>query len=479
MSSATHVSETASWLEEATSDAIGVRFAGLVHSNEIARRCATSIGQSPYHELCGSLAHARVPDVYSGAAGGRPVVKVAACATDALRHAISIAGRGGRVLWALGSYVGGDVDFSELSTASRFDNSDALKDEEALPLPYVVGEAARAKLSAGDACTLVGAAALRELERKCLTHLLVRVLAGRLAANPVTAIVLELVLSNNGLQLSAPFLQRLGRLCAALGVAIVLDETMTFARCHGRVILDENNKSLLAIDAMGIAGILQPRCIVAGKVAGMGIVWGVRGESSRLEPGRGTSTSIGLLRLRYAQEVLEALLSEDLDVEGIRSCLLAQLEAGTTQGKRVIAWGCGLLFFASTRFELMPSDRNVVGRMLPTRALARMDIPATPPSACANGLSIERLERAFLKRVALCCADPPPANELRHTALLALSHDGQTGSRPDLKRVLGGGRPAELWITAHGKRNCASNSRVYCIHVGSDVRAAHNLIDSE
>jgi hypothetical protein len=386
------------WLTEVVGDPVGVRFIGVSTSNELARQCAKEAAENDdsWSQLCGSLREVVPPRAFFHAAAGRSVLKITACATDALRYATGVAGEGGKVLWALGSYVGGDVDMAAASTAMRVDNADATPDAEALPLPYC----------ASADSTSEGAV---RLEEECLRHFIMRVLDGRLRNRPVRVLVLELVLSNNGLELRTEFLELLGAICATLDVAVVLDETMTLGRAYGCVTLQGApsgcNKSLLAVDAMGLTQALNPRCVVGGKVAGVGIVWGTRREASSLEPGRGTSTSMGFTRLKFADKVLSKLLEDCVDVGSARARLTEQLTAqySSRNNSQVSMWGRGLILFSSVRFELASTDRNTVGRMLPTSALATLEAPATLPAMCASGVSLDRTERTFTARVARGC----------------------------------------------------------------------------
>ena len=458
---------TEAWLTELLGDPVGVQFLGVSRCNELASELMSEAADhaDSWSQLCGSLREVVPPKAFARAAAGRSVLKITACATDALRYATGVASAGGKVLWALGSYVGGDVDMAAASTAMRVDNADTKQDAEALPLPYCTP----AEATSSDAL---------ELERACLHHFIIRVLDGRLRDRPVRVLVLELVLSNNGLELRKEFLEVLGTICATLDVAVVVDETMTLGRAYGCVALQGApsgcDTSLLAVDAMGLNQALNPRCVVGGKVAGVGIVWGTRQETPSLEPGRGTSTSTGFLRLKFADAVLRKLLEERVDVDSLRAQLTAELTAQLSRNSSHAAtwWGRGLILFSNARFERASTDRNTAGRMLPTSALATLAVPVTLPAMCASGVCLDRTERGFKARVASGCQASESDDAIRKLAWNAIKLDKQTGSKMDLKRHLGG----EMGLITVCKRSLSSESRSYMIDVGDVIRQALTIV---
>ena len=463
------------WLHEVISDPVGVQFLGVSRCEALAQKCASEAAEhgDSWAQLCGSLREVVTPKAFARAAAGRSVLKITACATDALRHAVAVAGGGGKVLWALGSYVGGDTDMAAVSTALRLDNADTTQDLEALPLPY------------GAQCESAPSQETLEMEASCLRHLILRVLDGRLRSKPIRVLVLELVLSNNGLELRKAFLEVLGAVCATLNVAVVLDETMTLARAYGFVTLqgtnDMSRTSLLAVDAMGLSVALNPRCIVGGKVAGIGIVWGTCREASTLEPGRGTSTSIGFMRLKFANQVLCKLMHsrERVDVGSIRAQVTAKLTL--PNNSPVATWGRGLILFSNVRFEMAHTDRNIAGRMLPTSALAAIAVPASSSATCTSGTSLDRTVRAFSARIMSACRPLDSDDSFRKLARIAIESDGCIGSKVELNNrllsVSGGGRGAMEQLITVCKRRKDSDSRSYMIDVGGEVRKALGMAD--
>jgi hypothetical protein len=461
------------WLDEVISDPVGVQFLGVSRCEALARECASEAAEhhESWAQLCGSLTTVVTPKAFARAAAGRSVLKITACATDALRHAVAVAGGGGKVLWALGSYVGGDTDMAAVSTALRLDNADTTQDLEALPLPY------------GAQCESAPSQETLEMEGSCLRHLILRVLDGRLRSKPIRVLVLELVLSNNGLELRKAFLEVLGAVCATLNVAVVLDETMTLARAYGFVTLQGTDgmsrTSLLAVDAMGLSVALNPRCIVGGKVAGIGIVWGTCREVSTLEPGRGTSTSIGFMRLKFADRVLCKLITERVDVGSIRAQVTAKLTL--PNNSPVVTWGRGLILFSNVRFEMASTDSNTAGRMLPTSALAAMAVPASSSATCTSGISLGRTVRALSARITSACCPLDSDDSFRKLARIAIESDGCTGSKVELNNrllsVSGGDRGAMEQLITVCKRRKDSDSRSYMIDVGGEVRKAFGMAD--
>ena len=136
--------------------------------------------------------------------------------------------------------------------------------------------------------------------------------------------------------------------------------------------------------------------------------------------------------------------------------------------------GPWLILFSSVRFELASTDRNTVGRMLPTSALATLEAPATLPAMCASGVSLDRTERTFTARVARGCRAAESDDSFRKLARDAIELDGQTGSKVKLKQRLGGATE----LTTVCKRKAKSESRSYVINVGDDIRQALNTLRS-
>ena len=457
-------------------DTVGVKLLGVSECDSLARSAmewaATPDSGRAADLLVGSLQHVTVPPSLKRVAAGRPVLKVAACASDAIRFARDNSGHGvGDFLTAIGSYIGGDSDLAASSTAQRDDNGAAVGDGSALPLPYMIDDG-----RSPAACDST-------LDSECLRHLVGRVLAGRLRLRPVRALMLELVLGNNGLVMEGGFALRLGRLCKLLGVNIVLDETLTFARTHGRTVVSNGVQSLLAVDAMSLQSELSPQFIVSGKVGGIGVVWGRIGESDSLEVGRGTSTSVGQVRLRYANLVMEKLLSLEADAQvTARNRYLSVLGVGAMG--QFDHWGSGALVFSSCVPAQARVDRNTPGRMLPTLAIARCEETVPAMSTNPSGVTGSRTARAFAVRVK-AALKATPVDAYAILASNALRAIGQKGGKVELRRVLTAGiddagryeAVARSLLTV-SKRHSGDDSRMYTVTIPCDILAALRLCES-
>ena len=474
------------WVDEVCGDVFGTRFVGMVATNTMAQAAmqAGSDSGDAHAQLCGTLHGQAVPAAFTEVGGGRPVVKVTACATDAVRYATASAAGDGRVLYAQGCYVGGDVDMASSSSASRWDNTQD-GDIDAQPLPYV----------ATDTPLVSPAVALREA--RCLRHLVLRVLAGKLLGWPVKVLVIELVLANNGLTMRREFLNRLGDVCAKLDVALVLDETMTFGRTYG-VTMNAGRCSLLACDAMDLAVALNARYIVSGKVGGIGLVWGRPGtDTNCIEPGRGTSTSVGPLRIHFATAVFSRLLAMAAD------CAIARKRTAIEGALRVSAsttsstanhatWGVGLLLFSEVLPATARTDVNTPGRLLPTLAVAEAGTPPHFPLK-RSGVTLARLESGIASRTdaRLESGGGKAGADQLYWAAAAAAHElhGKQGGKVHLRHQLEARwrelapdtrelpravstALAGMIVVDVGKRRSAGDSREYIVDVGAVAETA-------
>ena len=381
-----------SWHEE-LEDQVGVRLPGAGWSERLARELRENTNHaSMFEALCGGLAPnlARGSNVISisRSAGGRSVEKITACASDAIRYAMDICtGTTGVALIAFATYVGGDPD--QACMAASQDGSEATPDERCvLPMPYQREAAANPSADAA------------RLEHDCIQSLHQLVLAGSLRGRPVRAVLLDLVNGSCGLAVRHGFLERLGRHCKALGVRIVLDETLTWARTSGLV---EGRpaagaKSLLALDALPahIAEALDPRYVVGGKSLSIGVVW-VGKPGTAAEQGRGWSTGVGDDRLDYAAAVATYLLEKatpEALAEVRARCERMLTHAGARHG--IECWGQGLLLFSSVRLSARGRAQNyTTGRMLPTLGVLEWGeeffVPSpVEPSGCDPGRLVSR-----------------------------------------------------------------------------------------
>ena len=118
-----------------------------------------------------------------------------------MRYAISVLCPSGSDLYYMGvsNYVGGDRDLRS--------------DVQQIALPYFKDESDE------------------DLAERCLQNVKRIWMASKLQHKRLACISVELIHGNTGFKLSKAFLEDLGELCGRLKISIILDETLTFARC--------------------------------------------------------------------------------------------------------------------------------------------------------------------------------------------------------------------------------------------------------
>jgi hypothetical protein len=132
-------------------------------------------------------------------AGGRTPVQVESSGTSAMRWAIEHLRGGwsgtGTVVFAMGSYIGGDRQAVDVSTGKV--------PRHVVPFPYMLSGSVRDE----EQC---------ELEAQCLLRLHQRALEQALLGAPIRVLSFELVLAGDGRALSRSFVLALQLLCKAL-----------------------------------------------------------------------------------------------------------------------------------------------------------------------------------------------------------------------------------------------------------------------
>ena len=168
-----------------------------------------------------------------------------------------------RALFGLGNYIGGDRYTQDLST-SMYDASSLLAftrlvenaSEKCLkqnvPLPYHCP---------GSAQFLEEK--LIEWENQCIVSLHKRLFVAKFKGAPYKCLLLELLLSGCGCELSSRFLKSLGKLCKAFSIVIIADEILTAGRAGPGLAMTLSQPEEF---------IQQVHFITIGKFTGCGVV---------------------------------------------------------------------------------------------------------------------------------------------------------------------------------------------------------------
>lgn len=310
--------------------------------------------------------------VYAGCFGQRDIMKACTCGTDAMRFAVSCIVSGSKDVCAVGvyNYVGGDADLVPLSTISRHNDAGHRPDGVLfVPLPYVPTHNDRNL----------------ELETWCLQYILRLSIRCKLEGNPLRGLSFELVLAYSGLLLPQGFLHRLLPFLRKLSITIIVDETMTAARCSGDahastrmipsccahlciVSSGYHNNSVLLIDKWFAGVIGYPHYVIVGKIFGCGFVLSSPHNKRPPASVRGTSTGLGTLRLQIAGVIATELMvvATPERIHGIRSAYQDLIRKSNSKAK---FWGEGLMIFSTSRLQIQRVDPHQPHRLLPTVAV--------------------------------------------------------------------------------------------------------------
>ncbi len=168
-----------------------------------------------------------------------------------------------RALFGLGNYVGGDRYTQDLST-SMYDASSLLA------FPRLVENASERclKQNVGLPYHCPGSAQfteeqLIEWETECIQSLHKKLFVAKCKGAPYKCLLLELLLSGAGCELSSRFLKTLGNLCKAYSIAIIADEILTAGRAGPGLAMTLSQPEEF---------IREVQFITVGKFTGCGIV---------------------------------------------------------------------------------------------------------------------------------------------------------------------------------------------------------------
>ena len=264
--------------------------------------------------------------------------KITPNGSDANLFAINAAMMGNNegVLIAAGSYVAGNGGPLQSWSTSSFtmekgpsyvktpdDVPYSFTKEHTVALPYHIPKAIKDQ------------DALEKYEDDCLWDLHVRCLVQQMKGKPVTALLLELTLANNGTTLSDHALTKIGQLARHHGFKLVVDEIMTGGRSGDEMLLCLT-KPAEFVDEIAY--------VTMGKWMTRGMVLSSKEEHTKLVellqsmPPRGQSTAV---ECRAAMEIWKTATKLLSNTANRRAALLKKLAV-----EEADAWGEGVHIFA-------------------------------------------------------------------------------------------------------------------------------------
>ena len=277
--------------------------------------------------------------------------------SDANLYAVTAitGGNNDGLLIAAGSYVAGDYGPLHAMSTAKFSISDGpsfiqkpvevesdFTRNRIAGLPYHIPKAIVNEYDRAN---------LRRLEDGCFLDLHHRLLTRRMKGQPITCLLLELVLANNGAELSNRALTILGKLAAHHSFKVVVDEIMTGGRTG--IMLYLSTKPKIFYESVAY--------VTLGKWPKMGLVLSSRHQHSldmdRLQrmSRRGQSTSI---ECDNAEALWKIVMEELPYTDTRRAAALRKLDV-----KEEDAWGPGILIFAPVK-RLSPGT-GTLARFLP------------------------------------------------------------------------------------------------------------------
>lgn len=279
--------------------------------------------------------------------------KVTPNGSDANLYAVNYLTKGNNdcCLIACGSYVAGDMGPLHSWTTSTFtpefgpsgimapnDVATVYTRQHTIALPYHIPGC----LQECDLC---------KYEDDCLNHLHIRCLVQKMKKVPIRALIMEIILANNGATISDRALKLLGELAHHHSFKIIVDEIMTGGRT-GTMLLS-TSKPTEFVNA--IAHVTMGKWLQVGLVLTKKDIFEEQVKPISHMPKRGSSTSID------CKEPLTLWKSASDEITN--SMFRREKVLKKLQLKRDDAWGQGVLIFAPIyRKESFPGTRN---RFLP------------------------------------------------------------------------------------------------------------------
>ena len=262
-----------------------------------------------------------------------------------------------RCMAVLGNYVGGTMSLEGWSTATGA----AKKSISVVVLPEDATRVAQAQtvvLPYHITCGEVSDTEIITYENECFQHVKEKLLFAKMFETPYKALLLELMLTGNGGELSDRFLCRLGVLLKEFNVIVIVDEVMTGGRM-GPLLCKTSTTPVEFRDCV--------QYITLGKIFQAGLVlsrWS--GRVTAVPAYRGTTTSIDQGGpYRYLVELEYALANGG--VRNRRRTVLSLIKKMKEKKKDKLTrdrrWGRGTFIFTS--WKRPESKGNLYCRMLP------------------------------------------------------------------------------------------------------------------
>lgn len=270
-------------------------------------------------------------------------------------------GERSRCLIALGSYVGGDGSANQNLSTSGFNEhkdlcipirpSEATQQalDQTVPFPYFVPSTKNKKNE------------MVEMESQCLEAIQLRIVHARMMGKPFLGLLMETMLGGCGGELSASFLEKLGKILKHNNISVIVDEVLTGGR------RGPGFSSALSLPKEFFE---QIKFITFGKIFQCGIVVEKvtvrpsqhdsekRGHSTELCPGEAFA---------YWKKIVELVDAGMLEER--REAVLKKF--GVSNEADEGAWGAGLLIF--TKFKRTSLGAGIKCRLLPRIDFKKME----------------------------------------------------------------------------------------------------------
>ncbi len=257
-----------------------------------------------------------------------------------------------RCLLAMGCYVAGNgalenfgtsksIENSSLSVVAKPDEVSSEARERTVALPYYVP------------CSEKSDAVIVAFEEECLKELDRKLIFHKLFGIPYKALLLELILSGCGGELSDRFLRKLGILCEEHDVVIIVDEVMTGGRVGPTFALTTGTPAEFK---------KRVEYITIGKTVQCGLL--LRRCHRGIERGRGATTTIPPGKAYQYWSLIQERISSGMLIRR-RDYVLQQLEKQRSDDfEWEYHWGRGLLIFLAWYREKV--YKGMKCRILPT-----------------------------------------------------------------------------------------------------------------
>ena len=290
------------------------------------------------------------------------LIKITSCGSEANMHAIMDQSEGvtDGMLIACGSYVAGDAAILQSWSTSQYAVEDGIAfinspnavkpnftKKHTVPLPYHIPG-------------VVDDQFLSEYEDQCLLNLHQRCLVGKMMDEPVTGLLMELILAGNGATLSDRALTKIGELAAFHKFGIIVDEIMTGGR-SGNMLLTEKKPKVFSNE---VTHITMGKWMMVGMVLCSGKAYQRYLVRVSNLPTRGVSTYLACRQCLLTWKTVHDKLPKTKER---RSLVMKALQKRCKVSEEE-TWGEGILIFAPIwRRDPRPGDalKATRNRLLP------------------------------------------------------------------------------------------------------------------